>query len=163
RADRVAELELQVEAKDDREAGRAADAIDGLARLHAAGVYRQDLSYEQVDRLAVTIGLKEGRTRRGLKATGAATPSHVRTTADRPKLPLVTWDHVISPEESEELVGKLAAFPEVKAYKAGRSYRGRDISVMEITLPTPSEQVSLAKLTTLKPTIFITGRQHANE
>lgn len=34
---------------------------------------------------------------------------------------------------------------------------------MEITLPTPSEQVSLAKLTTMKPTIFITGRQHANE
>jgi hypothetical protein len=34
---------------------------------------------------------------------------------------------------------------------------------MEITLPTSSELVSLAKLTTLKPTILITGRQHANE
>ena len=34
---------------------------------------------------------------------------------------------------------------------------------MEITLPAPGELVSLAKLTALKPTIFITGRQHANE
>ena len=51
----------------------------------------------------------------------------------------------------------------MKAYKAGRSYRGRDISVVEITSPTPSELVSLAKLTAYKPTIFITGRQHANE
>lgn len=37
------------------------------------------------------------------------------------------------------------------------------MSVMELTLPTASEQVSVAKLTALKPTIFITGRQHANE
>jgi len=51
----------------------------------------------------------------------------------------------------------------VKAYKAGHSYRGRDISVLEITDPAPSEQVSLAKLSAYKPTIVITGRQHANE
>jgi len=77
--------------------------------------------------------------------------------------PLVTWDHIISPDESEAIVGQLAAFPEVKAYKAGRSYRGRDISVLEITNPTQSELVSLAKLSAYKPTVFITGRQHANE
>jgi hypothetical protein len=75
----------------------------------------------------------------------------------------VTWNHIISPDESEAIVGKLAAFPEVKAYQAGRSYRGRDISVLEITAQTPSELVSLAKLSAYKPTIFITGRQHANE
>ena len=34
---------------------------------------------------------------------------------------------------------------------------------MEVTLPTPSERLSLAKATAYKPTIFITGRQHANE
>jgi hypothetical protein len=161
--DRVSELELQVEARDDAEAARAADALDGLSRLQAAGLYKTDLSFDSVGRVAVTIGLKEVHTRRVLKNTGASKPSNVRPAATRPTGPLVTWDHIISPEESEELVSKLAAFPEVRAYKAGRSYRGRDISVMEITLPTASEQVSLAKLTTLKPTIFITGRQHANE
>jgi hypothetical protein len=75
----------------------------------------------------------------------------------------VTWDHIISPDESEAIVGQLAAFPEVKAYKAGRSYRGRDISILEITNATPSEMVSLAKLSAYKPTLFVTGRQHANE
>ena len=162
-ADRVTELEFQVEARDDTEAARAADALDGLARLQEAGLYRTDLSYDRVDRLAIGIGLKEVHTRRVIANTGAARPSNVRTAAERPKGPLVVWDHVISPEESEELVGRLAAFPEVKAYKAGRSYRGRDISVMEIALPTASELVSVAKLTTLKPTILVTGRQHANE
>ena len=181
RADRLAEVGLDVEAKDDREAARAVDALDALARLHAAGLYKDAMSFDHVDRVAVTVGVKDVHARRVLTSTGAFPPSNVRPspvpgsglasrTAEmkgsvpgRAGLPLVTWDHIISPDESEELVGRLAAFPEVKAYKAGHSYRGRDISVLEITEPTPSEQVSLAKLSAYKPTIFITGRQHANE
>jgi hypothetical protein len=111
----------------------------------------------------VSIQLEKARARRVVKSTGTAAPSNVVAAGAKPKHPVVVWDHVISPDESEEIVGKLAAYPEVKAYKAGRSYRGRNISVMEMTVPTPSELVSLAKLTALKPTIFITGRQHANE
>ena len=163
RADGLSEIELQVQVEEDREAARIADSLDGLARLHAAGLFKTALSYNKVDRVALSILLRDARTRRVIKATGASAPSNVRTAASRPALPLVKWDHVISPEESEEIVGRLAAFPEVAAYKAGRSYRGRDISVIEMTLPVSSEQVSLAKLTALKPTIFITGRQHANE
>jgi zinc carboxypeptidase len=167
RADRLSELDLDVEAKDDREAARAVDAIDALARLHGAGLYRDALSFDHVDRVAVTVGVKETRARRVVGSTGSFPPSNVRRAEAAPPAgaahSLVTWDHIISPDESEELVGKLAAFPEVKAYKAGRSYRGRDISVLEITSPTASELVSLAKLTAYKPTIFITGRQHANE
>jgi hypothetical protein len=152
------------------------DALDALARLHAAGLYRDALSLDHVDRVAVNVGVKETHARRVLKTTGVFPASNVRraeraaAAAQKPAeagraapLPLITWDHIISPDESEELVGKLAAYPEVKAYKAGHSYRGRDISVLEITDPTPSELVSLAKLTAYKPTIFITGRQHANE
>jgi hypothetical protein len=163
RADRVSELHLEVEAKDDREAARAVDALDALARLHAAGVYRTALSFDRVDRLAVTVGLKEVRAHRILQSTGAFPPSPVRRAASGAKPPHVTWDHIISPDESEQIVGQLAAFPEVKAYQAGRSYRGRDISVVEITNATASELVSLAKLSAYKPTLFITGRQHANE
>jgi hypothetical protein len=167
RADRVAELDLDVEAKDDREAARAVDAFDALGRLHAAGLYRDALSFEHVDRVAVNVALKDVRTKRVIASTGAFPASNVRTPPDHGRrtsgTPLVTWDHVISPDESETLVGQLAAYPEVKAYKAGRSYRGRDISVLEVTSPTASELVSLAKLSAYKPTIFITGRQHANE
>jgi hypothetical protein len=75
----------------------------------------------------------------------------------------VAWDHVIGPEESEQIVAKLAAFPEIHAYVAGRSYRGRQISAMEVTLPARGELTATLKLSALKPTILITGRQHANE
>jgi hypothetical protein len=163
RSDRVREIEMQIEPRDDREARRAADALDALVELHQADVYRTALSYDHVEQIAVNIVLKDGGTRRVVPATGVAAPSNIRVATAKPSHPLVVWDHVISPDESEEIVRKLAAYPEVKAYKAGESYRERDISVMELTLPTSSELVSLAKMTTLKPTIFLTGRQHANE
>lgn len=159
----VSEIELHVDARDDREAARAADAFDALGRLHRAGLYRDALSYEHVGRLAITIAQRDARTRRVVTSTGAWAPSNVREPGTKPALPLVTWDHIIGVDESEAIVGQLAAFPEVRAYRAGRSYRGRDISVAEITAPAGGELVSLAKLSALKPTIFITGRQHANE
>lgn len=172
--DAIKELELSIDVKDDRDAARAADAWDALAKLHAAGLYRTTLSYDRVGMLALAIATKETRTRRTLAHSGTFTPSPVhrpaptspadRTTSNqKPPRPLIAWDHVISPEESERLVAQLAAYPEIAAFRAGRSYRGRDTSVMEVTLPSGGELVSLAKSTTFKPTIFITGRQHANE
>lgn len=163
RPNQVRELELQIEAKDDREAARAADALDNLARLHDAGLYRTAFSYEHVDGISIDINLKDARTRRIVRNTGTAPASSILAAREKPKLPVVTWDHIISPAESEEIIQKLSAYPEVKAYKAGISYRGRDISVMEITLPATGDLISLAKMTAYKPTIFITGRQHANE
>jgi hypothetical protein len=165
KADRVTEIEVQADAKDDKEASRAADALDALVRLQAAKMYGQALSFEHVDRVAVRVGLKEAQahSRTVIQSTGTWEPSNVRTSTAEPKLPLVTWDHIISPDESESIIKQLAAFPEVKAYRAGQSYRGRDTSVMEITAPTSSELISRPKYSAYKPTIFITGRQHANE
>ncbi|MBI4472129.1 MAG: hypothetical protein HY646_05635, partial [Acidobacteria bacterium] len=163
RADGVSEIELRIEAKDDREAVRAVDALEALVRLQSAGMYREALSFEHVDRVAVNVGLKDVHTRRVVRNTGAWEPSNTHPAKEPPALPLVTWDHIISPDESEQIIKKLAAFPEVKAYRAGKSYRGREISIIEITAPTSSELISTAKYTAFKPTIFITGRQHANE
>ncbi|MEO6222869.1 MAG: M14 family zinc carboxypeptidase, partial [Vicinamibacterales bacterium] len=159
----VRELEMDVAPANDREAARAADLIDMLGVLHKAGLYQTELSYANVGRLMVSLPLRDARPQRSIAFTGKTTPSAVRTSSEKPTLPLVTWDHVIGPDEAEDLIRKLAAFPTVTAYRAGRSYRGRDVSVMEMLLPTTSEQMSVTKMTALKPTIFITGRQHANE
>ena len=163
RSDRVRELEVEVAPPNDREGLRAADELDTLNAMHKAGLYLADLSYDHVDQLAFSIALRDARARRVVKSTGTAPPTDVRTTDTKPALPIVSWDHVIGPDEAEDIVRKLSAFPQVAAYRAGHSYRGRDISVMEVTLPTPSEQISVTKYTAYQPTIFITGRQHANE
>ena len=162
-ADRVSEIELLIEPRDDREALRAADILDNFVRLHEAGLYKRELSYARVDRIAFAIATKEGRARLIVPATGEFVPTNVRTADARPNGSFVPLDRIIDPDQSETLIRKLAAFPEVKAYKVGHSYRGRDISILEITLPTESEMISVAKYSALKPTIFISGRQHANE
>lgn len=162
-ADGVSEIELQSRPRDDREALRAADMIADFAQLHEAGLYRTELSYDHVGRLAFAVVTPDGRARLLVPNTGDCYPTNVRKAAVKPTGPIVSWDHIIDPAESEAIVAKLATFPEVKAYKVGHSYRGRDISIMEITLPTPSEMISVAKYSAYKPTIFISGRQHANE
>ena len=109
--------------------------IDNVARLHEAGLYKAELSYEHVDRLAFAVVTKEGRARLLVPNTGASFPTNVRTadtSARNTRGAIVPLDKIIPPDESEALVRKLAAFPEVKAYKVGHSYRGRDISIMNI-------------------------------
>jgi hypothetical protein len=162
-ASSVREIEVDAAPANDREAARAADLIDMLGVLHKAGLYQTELSYANVGRLTISLPSRDARPHRSIAFTGKFAPSDVRKSVEKPALPLVTWDHVIGPDESEELVRKLSAFPVVTAYRAGKSYRGRDVSVMELQLPTTSEQISVTKMTALKPTIFITGRQHANE
>ena len=162
-ADHVRELQVDLAPTSDVEGARAVDLIDTLNVLHAAGLFKTELSYAHVDRLAFSVGLREARTRRVVAATGEQPASLIRKADTTPTGALVSWDHVIGPDEAETLVKQLGAYPAIHAYKAGQSYRGRDVSVMEVTLPTTSEQISVTKYTAYKPTIFITGRQHANE
>lgn len=76
---------------------------------------------------------------------------------------LVKFDHVTSPEEVSEISDILGTLPGVYTYKFWKSYEGRDIPVIEITLPSPSQVISRNKLILRKPTILFTGRQHGNE
>ena len=162
-ADHVRELQVDLSPTSDADATRAVDVLDTLSVLHGAGLYQTELSYAKVDRLAFSVGLRDARTRRVVAATGQQPASLIRKADTAPKPGLINWDHVIGPDEADDLVKQLGAYPAIRAYKAGQSYRGREVDVMEVTLPTTSEQVSVTKYTAYKPTIFITGRQHANE
>jgi hypothetical protein len=142
-ADHVRELQIDLAPTTDAEATRAVDLLDTMNVLHAAGLYQQELSYAKVDRLAFSFALRDARTRRVVASTAQQPASLIRKAAQAPRGPLVAWDHVIGPDEAEDLVKQLGALPAIHAYKAGQSYRGRDVSVMEVTLPTPSEQISV--------------------
>src|SRR5438552_10383679 len=76
--DRVTEIDLQTDPKDDREAVRAADAVDKLVRLHNAGDYTTDLSYEHVARIGGTIASNDARARNAGAAPAAGTPPNDR-------------------------------------------------------------------------------------
>ena len=91
RPERVSEIELQIEPRDDREALRAADMLDNFVRLHEAGLFKTELSYDHVDRVAVAVVTKDGRARMALPGTGSWAPSNVRVAASKPAGPIAPF------------------------------------------------------------------------
>jgi hypothetical protein len=75
---------------------------------------------------------------------------------------IVDTTRILSPEMVEDAVSRLAKFPVLRTYIAGRSYEGRRVPVIEAFKPF-GPNVSIPRLIAMKPTIYLSGRQHANE
>ncbi len=148
-------------------AEQARAMLDLLRRFHRAGLFTATLAYPQLDRIRVRLISPEKTTCEDVPNPGSTFPVKdlearargYRYAGER----IVQWDEPISPEECEEIVAKLSTFPEITAYWVGRSYLGRDIWAMDVMSPIEAKLWSHAKATTFKPTLFISGRQHANE
>ena len=144
-----------------------------LSRLRAAGLYRDALAYHDLGAIAITAGWtfdpdpSAERTVTLEGGTPAAFPDIRRylTSAGYTYTdgPIVQWDQPIPPPEAYELLAKMATFPEATAYKVGESYLGRDVWAMDLMPPIEASHWSQAKMTTLKPTVVYSARQHANE
>lgn len=76
--------------------------------------------------------------------------------------PTVPTDKIISPRMCLDIVRRLSARQGLKSYIAGKSYQERLIPVLEVFTP-QQPYVSLPRLQTFKPTLYLNGRQHANE
>ncbi len=74
----------------------------------------------------------------------------------------VNTEEIISPERCLEIVRHLSGYPPLRTYIGGVSYEKREVPVIEAYLP-HAKYVSLARLLIFKPTLFLSGRQHANE
>ena len=160
-------------------AEQAQGQIHWLERMHSAGLYGNSLAYPNLGELAMEFQLP-----RPLRAAENSRPAlvHAEWTVPKPAMPrpqitdytptampssaaehLVSWQEPIGPEQSAEILARLAEFPGVKVYWMGRSYLGENIWAADIMEPSPAELRSQAKEETLKAVIIYSGRQHANE
>jgi hypothetical protein len=80
----------------------------------------------------------------------------------RKKEVIIPTDKIISPQMCLDIIDDLGQSKAIRTYIGGRSYENRKIPVLEIFLPL-AKHVSLPRLVTFKPTLYISGRQHANE
>jgi hypothetical protein len=150
-----------------------------LAKLHAARLYRDALSYHDLGSLRVTIGW-EHESKPGteivstldsngqpasfpnIRDVGRADVG--RVLSDPPAArELVQWDTPIPPPEANAILARMSTFKEASVYKVGQSYLGKDIWAMDLMPPVEASHWSQAKQTTMKPTIVYSARQHANE
>jgi len=79
-----------------------------------------------------------------------------------PSTPITPTDEIISPQECLDIVKKLGRLDKIQTYIAGISFENRKIPVLEIFSPI-GKYISLPRLITFKPTLYLSGRQHANE
>jgi hypothetical protein len=200
--DGVARLDVRVKAdteKDERDAlvQRAAEervdrtvvsatqmqaAIANLARLRAAGLYKDALAYHDLGELRIGIVWEhDAKPGTGLVASlesnGSPAPwpdiqkyapapvereGSRAATSSAPGV-LTQWDTPIPPPEAYGILARMAAFKEATVYRAGESYLGKDVWAMDLMPPVEATHWSQAKQTTMKPTVIYSARQHANE
>ena len=144
--------------------------LRSLETLHDAGLVEETLSWDRVQRLAVDFRLdKDSTYQRSVVVPSSRRP---KTTAN-PRLTagpwryggerLVQWDTPISPEENETILARLGTFPGVSVHYLTDSYLGHRVWAADFLPSDLPSHVSQAKLNALKPTLFVSGREHANE
>jgi hypothetical protein len=146
--------------------------VGQLARLHQAGIAENALSFDRVGEVALRMVMRD-TTKAHLSWMTSVERSRRPLSTARPTLAdrsfrwngqrIVQWDTPIPPAESAELLAKLETFPVVNTYWVGRSFLGQDIWAADFLPPHEARYVSQAKLNALKPTLMLSGRQHANE
>jgi hypothetical protein len=147
------------------------DMVRALGELHNAGVLTRELSYDRVGELGFRFVLRDTLSRHqtfaALPRNRAPASTQTPTLRDRAFVyrgqPLVQWRTPIPPVESDSVMARLATFPTVSVYHLGRSFLGQQIYAADFLPPHDARYVSQAKLNALKPTLVISGRQHANE
>ncbi|MEX2283203.1 MAG: M14 family metallopeptidase [Gemmatimonadota bacterium] len=145
-----------------------------LRELQGAGLFENALSYDRVrslqfrfivrDTLAAHQSLYTLERSRNPRSTRNPTlESATRDPRSAIRDPIVQWDTPIPPIESDSIMARLATFPVVNAYYLTRSFLGQNVFAADFLPPHDARYISQAKLNALKPTLFLSGRQHANE
>jgi hypothetical protein len=145
---------------------------DYLAVLDTAASYRElaekgwlaaPLGYPNLRSLLLRLKTKDMEKSESLPL--AAVEPAARPVPAPPRKPgeaIVDTTRILSPEAVQEIVARLAQLPGIRAYNGGTSYEKRTVPVIEIFKPLGGP-VSIPRLIAQKPTLYLVGRQHANE
>ena len=155
-------------------AEQVAGVVANLEELRSRGSYGSALSYEGVGEIEVWAEWaheQDPDSRRTASLAPNGAPDPLPRWADL--LPegweydgerLVQWDTPIPPPEGHRILAQMArAFPEATMSRVGRSYLGKTTWALELSPPVEASHRSMAKVTTHKPTVVYSARQHANE
>jgi hypothetical protein len=137
------------------------DIIQTYSELEKEGILGPSFSYPRVHSLTLKVKHKDLEKEEVIPVFFDEKAGKKDLWQEGPASPVRT-DEIISPEMCLEIVRGLSRYPVVKAYIGGISYENRDVPVIELFAP-QGKYVSLPRLVTFKPTLFISGRQHANE
>ena len=149
---------------------RLPDSGSALARGAARFLSTHPVNEDRVEELAFRFTLEDSTAfTRLVSLPRSGNP----TSTDNPVLfdegfrfdgeRMVQWQLPIPPSENDQILAKLNTFSGVDVYYMARSFLGQNVYAADFLPPMDAEFVSQAKLNALKPTLLLSGRQHANE
>ncbi len=144
---------------------------DYLALLDILGSYRDlsdkgllvaPLSYPNLTAIKLRLKAKDMEKEETLPVVEPEPAAKTSPRPFKPGEPVVDTSAILSPEMVEEVVARLAQSPLLQTYVGGTSYERRAVPVIEVYKPA-GPFISIPRLIAQKPTLFLVGRQHANE
>ncbi len=163
---RLQSLTVGVEFEKEEAYSQLIDIVQASRDLAAAGLDLQGFRFPGLAEIVLRLKVKELEKEEALPVRPPEAGSKLATPGAGPAAPSgagsAVPDGILSPDMVWDSVRRLQSSGKALAYTAGRSYEGRDIPVIEVRAPL-SAYVSVPRLITFKPTLYLSGRQHANE
>lgn len=153
----VAELEFEKE----RDYFNCLEIVQTTRELSEKNLLSSTFAYPNLKFLTFLLKYKDLEKEEAFPISAEFKPKK-RLLAGEPGRVEVSTEEIISPEKCLDIVLSLGGYPTHRAYVAGLSYENREVPVIEVFLP-QAKYVSLPRLLTFKPTLFLSARQHANE
>lgn len=152
--------EVKIEKK--KEYLQLIDILESFRKLHEKGVLPAPFRFPKLKNVILNLECKEIKKEVSLPVSFPEEPEREAPSVRQEEKSIVPTDKIISPEMCLDIVDRLSRLNSIKSYIAGISYERRKVPVLEIMLP-QEKYISVARLITFKPTLYVSGRQHANE
>ncbi|MFQ6084277.1 MAG: M14 family metallopeptidase [Candidatus Aminicenantia bacterium] len=158
---KIRNLLLKIKFKEEKDYLRTIDMVRSFKELLEKGLYQDYFSYPNLEALTFLL-LSEKLEKEELLELVERKKEEKIIPKKEITQPIVPLNKIISPDECWTISQQLGTLSGINFYQAGLSYQKRKIPVFEIYLPS-EKYVSYPKLITFKPTLYLSGRQHANE
>ena len=160
--ERIESLTAELEFEKESDYLTLLDILASYRDLADKGLVPGGLSYPNLGSIVFRMSAKDMQRDEPVPVLPPPGPDRASAPALKPGAAIVDTTAILSPEMVQDAVDRLAQFPQIRAYTGGRSYEKRPVPVLEIFKPL-GDAISVPRLIALKPTLYLSGRQHANE
>jgi hypothetical protein len=160
--ERMEKLTAELAFENDKDYLTLLGIIDAYRDLHSNGIVDQPFRFPNLRALAVIAKHKDWEKEELFLLEPTSEKEKTSLTKTLPEGASIPTEEIISHQMCLDLVEQLDRFDSVRTYIGGKSYENRKIPVLEIFTPL-DKYVSIPRLITGKPTLYLSGRQHANE
>ncbi len=160
--EKVENIVSEVEIEKEKDYLLLLEMIESLRELRVKKVLDSPFNYPHLKSLTIKARHKDWDKEETFILQSPGRKAEAGLQKQIPKDIPIPTEEIISPQMCLALADRLGHLETIRTYIGGKSYEGREIPVLEVFTPL-EKYVSIPRLITLKPSLYLSGRQHANE